>query len=114
MPSDLEQMVGKAEQLAEGRRGVLIDVTRVSQLDTFGAWFIERMRRSYAAGRRGGEGDGAVADLFAADREVSRVQKPEEDQRSRLTSLVMLEQVGRAVGRSGKRHRRNAARPAWR
>ena len=46
--SDLEQMVGKAEQMADGRRGVLIDVTRVSQLDTFGAWFIERMRRSYA------------------------------------------------------------------
>ena len=44
--SDLEKMVGKAEELSAGRSGVLIDVSRVSQLDTFGAWFIERMRRS--------------------------------------------------------------------
>jgi phospholipid/cholesterol/gamma-HCH transport system permease protein len=95
--SDLEQMVGKAEQMAEGRRGVLIDVTRVSQLDTFGAWFIERMRRSYAAAGAEPKVMGLSDTYSPLVTEVSRVQKPFEAQRVRLTPLVTLDRVGRAV-----------------
>src|SRR5688572_25913748 len=83
--SDLEQMVGKAEQLADGRRGVLIDVTRVSQLDTFGAWFIERMRRSYAEAGAEPKVMGLSATHSPLIDEVSKVQKPEPEQRSRMT-----------------------------
>jgi phospholipid/cholesterol/gamma-HCH transport system permease protein len=95
--SALEQMVDNAERLAEGGRGVLIDVTRVSQLDTFGAWFIERMRRSYVAAGADAKVMGLSPTHSPLIDEVSRVQKPDEDQRVRLTPLVMLEQVGRAV-----------------
>jgi phospholipid/cholesterol/gamma-HCH transport system permease protein len=93
----LEQMVDNAEQLAEGGRAVLIDVTRVSQLDTFGAWFIERMRRSYTAAGADAKIMGLSPTHSPLIDEVSRVQKPDEDQRVRLTPVVMLEQVGRAV-----------------
>src|SRR5918994_6029145 len=79
--SDLEQMVGKAEQMAEGGRGVLIDVTRVSQLDTFGAWFIERMRRSYAAAGAQPKVMGLSDTYSPLVTEVSRVQKPFEAER---------------------------------
>ena len=43
----LEQIVAVAEKLAIGQGRVLIDVSRVSNLDTFGAWFIERLRRNF-------------------------------------------------------------------
>jgi phospholipid/cholesterol/gamma-HCH transport system permease protein len=95
--SDLEQMVRKAEQLAEGRTGVLIDVSRVSQLDTFGAWFIERMRRSYA--QAGGQAKimGLSETHSPLVDEVSRVQKPDEVARTPLGVVVLLERIGRAV-----------------
>jgi phospholipid/cholesterol/gamma-HCH transport system permease protein len=95
--SDLEQMVDKAEQLANGRRGVLIDLTRVSQLDTFGAWFVERMRRSYAEAGAEPKVMGLSATYSPLVDEVSKVQKPEPDNRSRLSIVTLLENVGRAV-----------------
>jgi phospholipid/cholesterol/gamma-HCH transport system permease protein len=95
--ADLEQMVGKAERLTEGRQGVLIDVSRVSQLDTFGAWFIERMRRGCA--QAGGQAKvmGLSETHSPLVDEVSRVQKPEQLQRSRLSIVGFLDRVGRAV-----------------
>ena len=36
----LEQMVGEAEKLTGSRPDIFIDVSRVSKLDTFGAWLI--------------------------------------------------------------------------
>lgn len=103
--SDLEQMVGKAEQLAKGTRDVLIDVSRVSQLDTFGAWFIERMRRSYA------EAGGQPKIMGLSERysplveEVSRVQKPDDADRTPLTLVVLLERIGRSVVGVGRTFR---------
>jgi phospholipid/cholesterol/gamma-HCH transport system permease protein len=95
--SDLEQMVDKAEKLAEGRRSVLIDLTRVSQLDTFGAWFVERMRRSYDAAGAQPKVMGLSATYSPLVEEVSKVQKPEPDNRSRWSVVTMLENIGRAV-----------------
>jgi phospholipid/cholesterol/gamma-HCH transport system permease protein len=95
--ADLEQMVGKAEQLTAGPHGILIDVSNVSQLDTFGAWFIERMRRSYA--QAGGQAKvmGLSETYSPLIDEISRVQKPEDLQRSRLSIIGFFDRVGRAV-----------------
>lgn len=90
-------MVGKAEQLAFGRRGVLIDVSRVSQLDTFGAWFIERMRRSYATAGAEPQVMGLSEVHSPLVDEVRHVQKPEEVDRTPMTVVLMLERIGRAV-----------------
>ena len=63
---DLEQIVADAEKLAGSRPNIFIDVSQVSKLDTFGAWLIERLRRSLTAGRRRGEDRRPVGQLFAA------------------------------------------------
>ena len=42
---DLEKIVDRAERM-DSRSGIIIDVSQVSKLDTFGAWLIERMRRN--------------------------------------------------------------------
>src|SRR5437667_12329366 len=46
----LERIVADAERLAGSRTNIFIDVSQVSKLDTFGAWLIERLRRSLAQG----------------------------------------------------------------
>ena len=46
----LERMVADAERLAGTSPSVVIDASRVSKLDTFGAWLIERLRRSLTDG----------------------------------------------------------------
>ncbi len=46
----LEQIVADAEKLAGSRSNIFIDVSQVSKLDTFGAWLIERLRRSLTQG----------------------------------------------------------------
>src|SRR5258708_28846880 len=42
----LEPMVADAEKLGGSRPNIFIDVSQVDKLDTFGAWLIERLRRS--------------------------------------------------------------------
>ena len=44
MPPALETLVAEAEKLAGSRPNIIIDVSPVSRLDTFGAWLIERLR----------------------------------------------------------------------
>ena len=46
----LEKMVTDAEKLRGSRPNIFIDVSQVSKLDTFGAWLIERLRRSLTEG----------------------------------------------------------------
>lgn len=94
---DLEQMVAKAEQAAGGSRGVLIDVSRISNLDTFGAWLIERMRRSLDRPNAVARVMGLPEKYAALVEEVARVDRPVEVDRTPLTVVVLLERVGRAV-----------------
>src|SRR6202035_5033635 len=47
---DLERIVADAEKLAGSRPNIFIDVSQVAKLDTFGAWLIERLRRSLTQG----------------------------------------------------------------
>jgi phospholipid/cholesterol/gamma-HCH transport system permease protein len=46
----MEKLVAAAEKLARTRGNISIDVSDVAKLDTFGAWLIERLRRSLAEG----------------------------------------------------------------
>jgi phospholipid/cholesterol/gamma-HCH transport system permease protein len=46
----LERIVADAEKLAGSSPSIVIDVSRVAKLDTFGAWLIERLRRSLTQG----------------------------------------------------------------
>ena len=46
----LERLVSEAEHLGGTRPNIFIDVSQVSKLDTFGAWLIERLRRSLTHG----------------------------------------------------------------
>src|SRR5437667_4231382 len=58
----LEQIVGDAEKLTGSRPDIFIDVSGVSKLDTFGAWLIERLRRSLT---QGGGVEAKIAGLSA-------------------------------------------------
>src|SRR4051812_34991388 len=46
----LERIVADAEKLTGSRPNIFIDVSKVSKLDTFGAWLLERLRRSLSHG----------------------------------------------------------------
>ena len=57
-----------AEKLAGSRPNIFIDVSQVSKLDTFGAWLIERLRRSLTQGGVEAEDRRAVGQLFEPGR----------------------------------------------
>ena len=64
----LEQMVADAEKLTGSRPNIFIDVSQVSKLDTFGAWLIERLRRSLTQGGVEAKIAGPVGQLFQPGR----------------------------------------------
>ena len=47
---ELERIVEKAELLSGTNGPMVIDVSQVVKLDTFGAWLIERLRRNLTQG----------------------------------------------------------------
>lgn len=97
----LEEIVTLAEKAAVGRGRVLIDVSRVSNLDTFGAWLIERLRRNFV--RPGIEPRimGLSETYATLYDEIRKVQEPAQAAPRRLTPIVMLERIGRAVAGFG-------------
>ena len=47
----LEKIIERTERSGEsGRSRLVIDVSQISRLDTFGAWLIERLRRALTRG----------------------------------------------------------------
>src|SRR3979490_748163 len=93
----LEQMVADAEKLTGSRPNIFIDVSQVSKLDTFGAWLIERLRRSLTQGGVEAKIAGLSANYASLVDEVRRVKaEPVVETRS-VTVTGMLEQVGRSV-----------------
>ena len=64
----LEQIVADAEKLTGSRPNIFIDVSQVSKLDTFGAWLIERLRRSLTQGGVEAKIAGPVGELFQPGR----------------------------------------------
>src|SRR5271169_1436010 len=97
----LERMVADAEKLTGSRPNIFIDVSRVSKLDTFGAWLIERLRRSLAQGGTEADIAGLSANYSSLVDEVRRVKAAPAVDTTALTITGMLEQIGRSVAGFG-------------
>ncbi|MFB6420145.1 MULTISPECIES: MlaE family ABC transporter permease [Bradyrhizobium] len=93
----LERMVADAEKLAGGPQSIFIDVSEVAKLDTFGAWLIERLRRSLTSGAVEPQIAGLSANYSSLVDEVRRVRAAPVTDRSPITITGMLEQIGRTV-----------------
>ena len=97
----LEQMVGEAEKLTGSRPDIFIDVSRVSKLDTFGAWLIERLRRSLTHGGVEAKIAGLSADYASLVDEVRRVKDVPAAEPASSSVAGMLGEVGRSVVGAG-------------
>jgi phospholipid/cholesterol/gamma-HCH transport system permease protein len=97
----LEQIVGDAEKLTGSRPDIFIDVSRVSKLDTFGAWLIERLRRSLTQGGVEADIAGLSANYASLVDEVRRVKAAPVAKATSTSVVGVLDQVGRGVVGSG-------------
>src|SRR5690348_3343657 len=93
----LEAIVSDAEKLAGSRPNIFIDVSQVSKLDTFGAWLIERLRRSLTQGNVEARIAGLSANYSSLVDEVRRVKGTPVVESSAVTITGMLEQIGRSM-----------------
>ncbi|WP_448030881.1 MlaE family ABC transporter permease [Bradyrhizobium liaoningense] len=93
----LERMVADAEKLAGGPQSIFIDVSEVAKLDTFGAWLIERLRRSLTQGAVEAQIAGLSENYSSLVDEVRRVRATQVVDGSTITISGMLEQIGRTV-----------------
>ena len=93
----LERIIEDAEQLKGSSTSIVIDVTQVKKLDTFGAWLVERLRRSLTD--RGDEPKitGLSANYLSLVDQLQRVEATAVKEKKPQTSTSMLEGVGRNV-----------------
>src|ERR1700676_3847525 len=91
----LEQIVADAEKLTGSRPNIFIDVSQVSKLDTFGAWLIERLRRSLTQGGVEAKIAGLSANYSSLVDEVRRVKATPAVEATSVTITGMLDQIGR-------------------
>src|SRR5260221_14152899 len=91
----LEQMVADAEKLGGSRPNIFIDVSQVSKLDTFGAWLIERLRRSLSQSGVEAKIAGLSANYSTLVDEVRRVKAAPVVETSSVSITGGLDQVGR-------------------
>lgn len=94
---DLEKIVEDTERLKGRPDNIVIDVSQVSSLDTFGAWLIERLRRSLTQGGVEPNVAGLSANYASLVNEVRQVKAGIVHKRQRQTLLGMLDGVGRSV-----------------
>jgi phospholipid/cholesterol/gamma-HCH transport system permease protein len=99
--SRLERIVADAEGLAGSNPSIVIDVSRVSKLDTFGAWLIERLRRGLTDGPIEAKIAGLSADYASLVDEVRRVEAAPSVEAAPITISGMLAQIGRTVAGIG-------------
>ena len=97
----LEDIVADAEKLAGSRPQIFIDVSQISKLDTFGAWLIERLRRSLTHGGVEAKIAGLSVNYASLVDEVRRVRTAPAAETTAVTIGGMLEQVGRSVAGIG-------------
>src|SRR3954454_3361802 len=94
---ELERLVGEAEQLQGSRPNIFIDVSQVSKLDTFGAWLIERLRRSLGQGDVEAKIAGLSANYASLVDEVRRVNAVPALEPAAVTISGVFDRVGRSV-----------------
>src|SRR3954452_22449822 len=97
----LERIVADAEKLGGTRPNIFIDASQVSRLDTFGAWLIERLRRSLTKGGIEAKIAGLSSNYATLVDEVRRVKGTPVVERSAVTITGMLDQVGRTIAGIG-------------
>jgi phospholipid/cholesterol/gamma-HCH transport system permease protein len=97
----LEEIVTDAEKLGGTRPNIFIDVSQVSRLDTFGAWLIERLRRSLSQSGAEAQIAGLSANYSSLVNEVRRVKTAPPGDSEPVTISGMLEGVGRSVAGIG-------------
>jgi phospholipid/cholesterol/gamma-HCH transport system permease protein len=97
----LEQIVGDAEKLTGSRPNIFIDVSQVSKLDTFGAWLIERLRRSLTQGGVEANIAGLSANYASLVDEVRRVKAQPAAAPTSTGVVGMLGEVGHSVVSAG-------------
>src|SRR4051794_31740124 len=97
----LERIVADAEKLTGSRPNIFIDVSQVSKLDTFGAWLIERLRRSLDHGGVEAKIAGLSANYSSLVDEVRRVKGAPPVETNSVTITGMLEQIGRSMAGVG-------------
>ena len=94
---DLEKIVEHTEKNNPGGNGIIIDVSQVASLDTFGAWLIERLRRNLTNGGVAPRIAGLSANYASLVDEVSRVKEGVPAVKDPATLTTVLESVGRSV-----------------
>ena len=99
--SELEQIVSDAERLRGRSPNIFIDVSQVSKLDTFGAWLIERLRRSLTQGGVETRIAGLSADYSSLVDEVRRVKAIPAADVTSVTITGILDSVGRTMAGIG-------------
>src|SRR4051812_10083187 len=97
----LERLVADAEKLGGSRPNIFIDVSQISKLDTFGAWLIERLRRSLSLGGVEAKIAGLSANYSSLVDEVRRVKSSPVVEGRVVTVTGMLDQIGRSVAGVG-------------
>jgi len=97
----LERMVADAEKLTGSRPNIFIDVSKVSKLDTFGAWLIERLRRSLTQGGVEAKIAGLSENYSSLVDEVRRVKAAPPARGTSAGITGMLDQIGRNVAGFG-------------
>jgi phospholipid/cholesterol/gamma-HCH transport system permease protein len=97
----LEPMVADAEKLGGTRPNIFIDVSQVDKLDTFGAWLIERLRRSLSQTGAEAKIAGLSANYSSLVDEVRRVSAAPASDTTTVTITGMLDQIGRSVAGFG-------------
>ncbi len=93
----LEQIVADAEKLTGSRPNIFIDVSKISRLDTFGAWLIERLRRSLTHGNVEAKIAGLSLNYSSLVDEVRRVPPPGPPPARQNALIGLLDDVGRNV-----------------
>ena len=93
----LERLVADAERLASSPSEISIDVSQVSRLDTFGAWLIERLRRSLTRGEMETKIAGLSVNYASLVEEVRRVKAAPDTETTAVTISGMLAQIGKTV-----------------
>ena len=93
----LEKIVAEAEKLTGSRPNIFIDVSEVSKLDTFGAWLIERLRRTLTQGGVEARIAGLSANYSSLVDEVRQVKPAGPPVASPSAITTTLDRIGRSV-----------------
>jgi phospholipid/cholesterol/gamma-HCH transport system permease protein len=101
---DLEKIVDTTEKLggSGSNASIVIDVSQISSLDTFGAWLIERLRRTLTQSGADIKISGLSADYASLVGEVQRVKEGVVHKRQRATLTGAVEAVGKSVVEIGE------------